>query len=64
MVEEKRFGMGPGKIHGPRDDRHVDHRDACDDSGLAGHGRLGYWRHSHLVPLKNAQPTLRSGVEN
>ena len=51
MVEEKRFGMSPGKIHGVADQRRVDHRDAAQDSCLsANDGRLRCWRHCTSPP--------------
>src|SRR5712664_1510762 len=50
MVEEKRFGMGPGVVHCASDERRVDHRNATQDSGLSAHNmRLGCWRHGQAA---------------
>ena len=55
MVEEKRFGMLPGKVHCPGHKRRVDHRDPTQDSGPPPHDRrLGCWQHGQLAPLMKA----------
>src|SRR5206468_5803055 len=52
MVEEKRVGMLPSKVHCPGDERRVDHGDATQDSGLPPDDRrLGCWQHGQLSLL-------------